>query len=342
MRAQTTLLVIAMLAASSLARADGATATAQSLFDRGKAAMTKGDYATACPLFAESQRIEPSGGTILHLAACHEGQGKTATAWAEFNQALSFARRDGRADREKAARDRIAALEPKLTKLVIQVPKPVSGLDVTVDGVVVGATQWGSPSPVDPGSHAIVARAPGRKTISATVETRGEGTTTTYTLAELDALPAEASAAPTPSASSSSLGPSAAPSLAPQPASTQTDAPPARPLPLKTIGIVTAGVGLVAVGVGAYFGLVAKSKNDDSNAAGACALNTCPQAAYDLRNDSIAAANASTFLFVAGGVLVAAGVTLFIVAPRGDARAARIEAAPIVGRANGLGLRGSW
>jgi hypothetical protein len=338
MRAHASLGIVALLAFASPARAENTTttATAQSLFDRGKAAMAKGDYATACPLFAESQRAEPSGGTILHLALCHEGEGKTATAWTEFHAAVSFARRDGRADREKVAREHITALEPKLTKLVVAVPKPAPGLEVRVDGAVVVAVQWGTPTPVDPGAHAIDARAPGKKAITAKVDARGEGATTTYTLGELE------SDAPTQAPLAPPTAPSATPvETAPAPASAEPSA--SRPFPLRTVGLVTAGVGVVAVGVGAYFGLVAKSKLDDSNAAGGCTGNTCPQTAFDLRNDSISAANASTVLFVAGGVLVATGVTLWVAAPRGDARtAARVDALPLVGRTNGVAVRARW
>ncbi|HVH46275.1 MAG TPA: hypothetical protein VM925_28235, partial [Labilithrix sp.] len=92
-------------------------ATAQALFDEGKRLMGQGKYAEACPKLIESQRIDPGGGTLFAIALCHEGEGKTATAWAEFTSALAEARRDRRADREAAAAEHIRALESKLTRV---------------------------------------------------------------------------------------------------------------------------------------------------------------------------------------------------------------------------------
>src|SRR5687767_5129377 len=105
------------------ARADGSgqSATAQLLFDEGRALTKKGDYAAACPKFVESHKLDPAGGTVLHAADCHQSEGKLATAWTEYNDALSFAVRDRRPDREKIAREQIAALTPRLGKLKITV-----------------------------------------------------------------------------------------------------------------------------------------------------------------------------------------------------------------------------
>ena len=72
--------------------------------------MTLQKYAEACAKFTKSQQLDPSAGTFINLALCHESEGKVATAWAEFNEALSQAVKDGRADREQAARDHIGAL----------------------------------------------------------------------------------------------------------------------------------------------------------------------------------------------------------------------------------------
>src|SRR5688500_14087990 len=88
-------------------------ATAQALLEDGKRLMQQGKHEEDCTKLVESQRLDPGGGTLLAIALCHEGQGKTATAWADYNVALGQARKDGRADREQTATEHIKALEPK-------------------------------------------------------------------------------------------------------------------------------------------------------------------------------------------------------------------------------------
>lgn len=136
---------------------------AQALFDEGRQLMEAKRYAEACPKLAESQRLDPGGGTLLNLAVCHEKEGKVASAQAELQDALSLALRDGRKDRQELARERLAAVEPKVPRVsVVVAPEAdVDGLEVKLDGLVLRRAAWGVATPVDPGLHRVEATAPG-------------------------------------------------------------------------------------------------------------------------------------------------------------------------------------
>jgi hypothetical protein len=60
-------------------------------------------------------------------------------------------------------------------------------------------------------------------------------------------------------------------------------------------------------------------------------------------DDANGAATISTIGFVAGGVLVAGGLTMVLLAPKRESNGARITAAPTVGmNGGGLSLGGAW
>jgi hypothetical protein len=90
---------------------------------------------------------------------------------------------------------------------------------------------------------------------------------------------------------------------------------------------VAVGAGVVGVGLGAFFGLRAQSKNDDSLAL--CRPDDpsrCTAEGKSLRDDAAGAATVSTIGFVAGGALLAGGVVLLLTAP--GAEEPRVAARP--------------
>jgi tetratricopeptide (TPR) repeat protein len=180
-------LALALAPGASLAQV-GATqqqALAEALFEEGKRLMVAERYDEACPRLAESQQAEPAGGTVLLLAVCLERQGKLASAWASFSEALVVARRDRNAQRTSVARQHLAALSPRLTRLVVRVSTELStlpGLVVLRDGVPLPAASWDTALPVDAGAHVIEARSPGQEPVRVEVEARGEGAVVTVLL----------------------------------------------------------------------------------------------------------------------------------------------------------------
>jgi hypothetical protein len=252
---------------------------AQSLFEEARTLMENGDYERACGLLAESQRIDPGGGTLLNLALCHDKQGRIATAWAEYNEALSAAIRDGRKDRQDFASERIAALRPHLPHLTVVVPPlPAPGLQVQVDGADLPRATWGVAFPVDPGPHDVSARAPGRRPFAAHLATVREGQTAELRVPELEPL-----------ASGPGGEAGAGTRLAP-------------------MAFVSGAVAIAAGGTSAVTGLMALSAQNEARAKCSVARDFCPDASgRDAQSRAVTLAWVSTVtLFVSAAAAATA------------------------------------
>jgi hypothetical protein len=295
--------LLAAIARPASAQSGGAAdkATAEVLFDQGKALLVQGKLAEACPKLAESLRLDTGIGTMLYLAECYERSGKTASAWAEFREAQASAARDGDA-RGKVAKERADKLEPTLSYLTVVVPpeSELEGLLVTRDGTTIGRAGWGIDAPTDPGPHVIRASAPGREPQESTIEVGKDGARARFVVAALVVTPGARplDPHPTPIAPIEHRG-----------ASTQ-----------RTVGIGIAAAGVVGLGVATFFGVKAIGTLDDSKPH--CGDLACDQAGLDLRDDSRSQANVSTILFVASGVVLAGGVVLWVTAPASTRAAA--------------------
>ena len=66
-----------------------ASVAAEALFSAGRADVERGDYASACPKFADSQRLDPAPGTLINLADCEEHVGQLARAWQHWREAIA-------------------------------------------------------------------------------------------------------------------------------------------------------------------------------------------------------------------------------------------------------------
>jgi hypothetical protein len=144
-------------------------ADARALFVEGRNLAAGGLYAEACAKFEASYQVSPGKGTKFNLADCFEHLGRTASAWARFLEVAEETRAAGQTDREQVARARAAALEPRLSRLTIEIEGRVDGLVVRRDGIPVTEEQWGIAVPVDPGVHAVEAEAPARPKWSARI-----------------------------------------------------------------------------------------------------------------------------------------------------------------------------
>jgi hypothetical protein len=106
--------------------------------------------------------------------------------------------------------------------------------------------------------------------------------------------------------------------------------------PWKTLGIVTAGVGVVGLGLGSVFGVEASGKK---SSAGCDSNSKCPtKTALNTLSSAESDGNVATGFFIAGGVLTAGGIMIWALAPSGP-----VQVAPSVGvNTAGLLLRGVW
>ena len=330
-------------ALATIAHADTSTdrVVARSLFEQGRELMAAGNLAEACPKLAESQRLDPAGGTLLNLAACHQKEGRTATAWSEFNDALALAKHDARADRAKVAEERIAQLTPILSRLTIRMTKgvEVTGLVAKLDGVVVGAAVLGTALPVDPGTHEIEAGAPGKRRWTTKVELGRSSDNKTVDIPALE----DSSSAPVPATSRIST-PVPSDTTSASPTATATSAPPSQPSTSKrTVGFIVGGVGIAALGVGTVFGLRALSKWSDAKSH--CpSSDACEPDAASLKDSATSAAWISDIGLGLGVVGLAVGTYLVVTGSKGsEPTSGQLHVNPVVASGGGgLALSGGW
>lgn len=287
-------IVAATTLGSASASAGEGSAAAEVLFSEGKRLAQDGDFAAACPKFEESQKLDPGTGTLYRLADCYEHIGRTASAWAAFLEVASSAKSAGQQARADDAKKRADSLEPKLTRLLVRVTdSTLPGLVVKRGNVDMGRPQWNAPMPVDPGEVTVDASAPGYKSWHGVVAIQA----TSSAEIVVPSLEREVVASPQGAAASQTVAPSSS-------FGTQ-----------RTIAVAAGATGLVAIGVGGVFGLVSMSKKSDADKH--CdANNACDSEGVGLRHDAVGAGNLSTLGFLAGGVLAATGIVLWVTSPR--------------------------
>jgi hypothetical protein len=286
-------MLVARVAGAEPSQADRA--LAQSLFDEARVLMDAKKFAQACPKLAESDRLDPGGGTLLNLAVCHEGEGKLARAWVELNDALSRAVRDGRKDREDLAREHISGLANRVPRVRIVLADVDARVDarVTLDGEQVRSLS--SPLAVDPGAHVLVVAAPGKREARVNIDVAADGKVRDVLVPALANAPAEA----------------------------------ARQLPAdgsgrRTTGLIVGGAGIAAIGVGAFFGVSALSKRSDADAL--CPEKRCSNPdGVALQDEAITAAWIANVAIGAGLVALGIGGYLVLTAAP-DGKSAQIGA----------------
>lgn len=293
------LCAVALLSTPGLALAQGNVSVAEGLFREGRELMDKGDYPAACAKLAESQRLDPSPGTLLNLASCQEKQGKIASAWATYLAAARLARTQNRTNIADEAKQRASELEAKVSYLKIVLAERVPGIQVKIDDVTLESAALDSKIPVDPGERTVSIGAPGHKTASMKVTIGADHDSQTLNVPKLEKGEGEG---PPPGQPEQPEQPGVVP--APVPDKPVESGPP-------VLGYVVGGVGVVALGVGTAFALMAKSAYDDAESA--CPSKTgCSSAAIDQRDKAETRANIANVGIGLGIVGVGVGAVLIL------------------------------
>jgi hypothetical protein len=296
MRAVVTALLFGLCTGVSAAHAQSRDpAAAELLFAAGREAFDKGDYATACPKFEESQRLDPAAGTLINLARCHEKVGKLASAWEAWRQALQLL--DGADERRPSVERHTSDIEARVPRLEIKIAGGAPpGTRVTRDDVELGAASLGMKLPVDPGLHVVVARAPERYDRQYEVKVE-EGRVTSLVVEPGEARPPDV--APPGSAAARPVVP------APVRDTPQTATGGGK----RTLGFVLGGVGIAGIVTGSVTGILAIQKKnsmlDDCEKVGDG--YTCGSSGVDAANAGKTLAGVSTFGFAIGVAGLALG-----------------------------------
>jgi serine/threonine-protein kinase len=298
-------------------------AAAEALFDQGVQLMKQSSFAEACGKLEQSQRFDPAVGTLLYLGECYERIGRTASAWATFREAASLAGNEGQAERARVASNRARELEPKLSRLAVEVSAELSklpGITVRRGSARLEPSLFGVPLPVDPGEIRIEVTAPGYETFSTVTTVPAAGGSASV---RVPMLVKGADPEPAPSPSVAPREPVATAAAT----SREFTVAPAEPSGLsgqQTLGLVVGGVGLVGVGVGSFFGVRAITKNGD-------ALEHCDeqglcenQTGLDLTKEAKDAAGIANIALGAGAALLITGTALYLTGNPQQQRALRI------------------
>lgn len=199
----------------------------------------------------------------------------------------------------------------------------LSDVRVTADGQAVADHLDGSALSIDPGPHEFTFSTAGAPPLTETIilhegeKDRRE----TVTLA-IGAPPAPV---PPPTAGATTARAGGSTPAAEGAGKTQ-----------RIVGLVAGGVGIVGLGVGGLFGVLASSSW--KTAQRECPGHTgCSTLAMNDRSQAVTAATIATAGFIAGGVLLAGGLVLYFTAPRTDSPRVGLEVRP-----RGIALSGEF
>lgn len=247
--------LLLLLEAPALAQDTDELTRARALFQQATELEEAGNWAAALQRFREVGQVRMTPQVRFHIAVCEENLGRLVAALGGYELALAEADAVGpdfRAEVEQS----IGRLRVRIPKLVISRGKGAASAAIALDGVALGGASIGVEVPLDPGPHALTAKAPNHKPYQQTVELK-EGAVTRVEVT-LEALPQELLI--------------------------QAGALPEEKPPSKVVPFVIGGAGVASlIGAGVLFGLRQGALQDLEDACGPGG-KSCPpsmQSRYD-------------------------------------------------------------
>ena len=259
---------------------------ARAQFQRAIELEQAGNYSTALEQFRDVGQVRMTPQVRFHIATCEEKLGRLVTALGGYQ--LAFADADSVGEDFKAEVDAaVTRLEASIPKLVIVRGTGAEAAEIQLDGVALGASSIGVPVPLDPGPHAISAKAPSALPFSQTV-----------TIAENEQKSVDVTLTPEPAELRTNVG------TAPGPAVDSSNP--------RVIPYVIGGVGIASlIGSGVLFGLRQSTLSDLEDQCGPN-HDACPSsAAGDYSNLKLYNVTAQITLGV-GLACVATSVTMLM------------------------------
>lgn len=271
---------------------------ADQLFKQGKKLMEQKRFADACASFEKSYKLDPGIGAQLNIAKCYQEWGKIGQAYIAY-VAAEKAAKAANDDRAPKIHEYVAALEPDIPHLTINLPKDIKPeqIKVTLDGQPL--TTFGEPIVVDPGPHMIeyYVSGSGRKQNQVVPLERGGKQDVTLEIQK-----------PKPTRDPNAGDP-------------KPDEPIEKPVTTgrnqRIAGIALGGGGLAAILVSTIMTVAAKSKYNDALAMYCGGMtNNCDPMGLTLTHEARSTANQATIVFLLGTAMVGGGVALYLLAPR--------------------------
>lgn len=270
---------------------------AQTLFLEGRKAIDSGDWATGCPKVRQSLDLFAVANSHFTVAQCDEQAGHIASALDHWERGAALVD-DGNDPRTKVAKERIAALEPRVPRIRVVVPPASSSAAIYLDGAKLEPAALVAPLRVEPGTHVFVVKAASRNDSQREIKiAERERTEFVAKIGEPNSV------GPVPTGSGT---------VAPPPG---TGAPAAPMPPMKVAGFVVGGVGVASLLVSAITGGMVVATDGKL---GGCDEDKCSitpdKADLNAEYQSYVKANLATFMI--GLAATGGGLAMILAAPK--------------------------